>query len=475
MKTEKRNVRKGSVLVVDDEEIMREVLETLLTADGYRVDLAKTGEEGLEAYGRRAFDVVLLDVSMPGIGGLRALEEFLKMDPDAVIVMITAYATFDTAIAAWERGAVSCIRKPFQNEQITATIAAGIKRRRKEEERRTLRRAMSKAVDRGEIIGRSDLMQEVFRLVEQVAPARSTVLITGESGTGKELIAKAIHEASTRAGRPFVTVNSSNIPSELLESELFGHTRGAFTGAIAAKKGLFEVADGGSIFLDEIGDIPPETQVRLLRVIQEREFTPLGDTAPRRVDVRIIAATNIDLKEAVRQGTFREDLYYRLAVVPIELPPLRDRLEDILPLSQHFIQKYNEENARIVSEQIAPEVLALLEGYSWPGNVRELENTIERAVVIAPGDEISKECLRPEISDPKSNVSTSHDGASMGAVSEIGRGINFYEEVRRFEIDLIRRALEQTGGHQSRAARLLGMNATTLNSKIKTYNINLRP
>jgi DNA-binding NtrC family response regulator len=475
IKAEKRNSRKGSVLVVDDEEIMREVLETLLTNEGYRVDLAKTGEEGLEAYGRRAFDVVLLDVSMPGIGGLRALEEFLKMDSDAVIVMITAYATFDTAIAAWERGAFGCIRKPFQNEQITATIVAGIKRRRKEEERRTLRRAMSKAVDRGEIVGRSDVMQEVFRLVEQVAPARSTVLITGESGTGKELIAKAIHEASTRAGRPFVTVNSSNIPSELLESELFGHTRGAFTGAIAAKKGLFEVADGGSIFLDEIGDIPPETQVRLLRVIQEREFTPLGDTTPRRVDVRIIAATNIDLKEAVRQGTFREDLYYRLAVVPIELPPLRDRIQDILPLAQHFIQKYNEENARNVSEQLAPEVLALLEAYSWPGNVRELENTIERAVVIAPGDEVTKECLRTEISDPKSVVSGHQDGASNAAVADIGRGINFYEEVRRFEIDLIRRALEQTGGHQSRAARLLGMNATTLNSKIKTYNISLRP
>jgi DNA-binding NtrC family response regulator len=475
MKTEKRNSRKGSVLVVDDEEIMREVLETLLTAEGYRVDLAKTGEEGLEAYGRRAFDVVLLDVSMPGIGGLRALEEFLKMDSDAVIVMITAYATFDTAIAAWERGAFGCIRKPFQNEQITATIMAGIKRRRKEEERRTLRRAMSKAVDRGEIVGRSDVMQEVFRLVEQVAPARSTVLITGESGTGKELIAKAIHESSPRVGRPFVTVNSSNIPSELLESELFGHTRGAFTGAVAAKKGLFEVADGGSIFLDEIGDIPPETQVRLLRVIQEREFTPLGDTSPRRVDVRIVAATNIDLKEAVRQGSFREDLYYRLAVVPIELPPLRDRSEDILPLAGHFIQKYNEENGRNVSEQLAPEVLALLEAYSWPGNVRELENTIERAVVIAPGDEITKECLRTEISDPKSVVSGHHDGASNAAVSDIGRGINFYEEVRRFEIDLIRRALEQTGGHQSRAARLLGMNATTLNSKIKTYNINLRP
>ena len=334
---------------------------------------------------------------------------------------------------------------------------------------------MSRAVDRGAIVGRSDIMQEVFRLVEQVAPARSTVLITGESGTGKELIAKAIHEASTRAGKPFVTVNSSNIPSELLESELFGHTRGAFTGAVAAKKGLFEVADGGSIFLDEIGDIPPETQVRLLRVIQEREFTPLGDTAPRRVDVRIIAATNIELKEAVKQGTFREDLYYRLAVVPIELPPLRDRREDILPLAQHFIRKYNEENGREVSEQIAPEVLALLETYSWPGNVRELENAIERAVVIAPGNDVSRECLRPEISDPESVTISSHEGASMAAVQNIGRGVNFYDEVRRFEIDLIRRALVQTGGHQSRAARLLGMNATTLNSKIKTYNINLRP
>src|SRR5688500_2826318 len=334
---------------------------------------------------------------------------------------------------------------------------------------------MSRSVERGSIIGRSEKMQAVFSLVDQVAPARSTVLITGESGTGKELIAKAIHEQSPRVAKTFVTVNSSNIPSELLESELFGHTRGAFTGAVAAKKGLFEVADGGSIFLDEIGDIPPETQVRLLRVIQEREFTPLGDTTPRRVDVRIIAATNIDLKEAVRQGSFREDLYYRLAVVPIELPPLRDRREDILPLAQHFIQKYNEENVRTVSEQLAPEVLAMLEAYSWPGNVRELENTVERAVVIAPGDEITRQCLRPEISDPDSVIVTSQEGASVGAVHDLGRGINFYDEVRRFEIDLIRRALEQTGGHQSRAARLLGMNATTLNSKIKTYNINLRP
>jgi DNA-binding NtrC family response regulator len=475
VKAERRTAKKGSVLVVDDEEIMRDVLETLLSAEGYRVDLAKTGEEGLDAYGRRSYDVVLLDVSMPGIGGLRALEGFLKLDADAVVVMITAYATFDTAIAAWERGAFGCIRKPFQNEQIIATAAVGIKRRRKEEERRTLRRAMSRAVDRGAIVGRSDIMQEVFRLVEQVAPARSTILITGESGTGKELIAQAIHEASPRAGKPFVTVNSSNIPSELLESELFGHTRGAFTGAVAAKKGLFEVADNGSIFLDEIGDIPPETQARLLRVIQEREFTPLGDTSPRRVDVRIIAATNIELREAVKQGTFREDLYYRLSVVPIELPPLRDRREDILPLAQHFIRKYNEENARKVSEQIAPEVLALLEAYSWPGNVRELENAIERAVVIAPGDEITRECLRTEVSDPEAALAVARASAGSAAALDIGRGVNFYDEVRRFEIDLIRRALEQTVGHQSRAARLLGMNPTTLNSKIKTYNINLRP
>lgn len=453
---------------------MRDVLETLLSAEGYRVDLSKTGEEGLDTYTKRPYDVVLLDVSMPGIGGLRALEEFLKLDADAVVLMITAYATFDTAIAAWEKGAFGCIRKPFQNEHIKAQVAAGIKRRRKEEERRSLRQAMSRDVDRGAIIGRSDIMQEVFRVVEQVAPARSTVLITGESGTGKELIAKAIHEASPRAGRAFVTVNSSNIPSELLESELFGHTRGAFTGAIAAKKGLFEVADGGSIFLDEIGDIPPETQVRLLRVIQEREFTPLGDTTPRRVDVRIIAATNIDLKEAVRQGVFREDLYYRLSVVPIELPPLRDRHEDILPLAQHFVRKYNEENGRQVSEHVNPEVLSLLENYSWPGNVRELENAIERAVVIAPGDEITRECLRREIADPQAAAAVAREAVGASSGIDVTRGVNFYDEVRRFEIDLIRRALDQTGGHQSRAARLLGMNPTTLNSKIKTYNINLR-
>ena len=337
--------KKGNVLVIDDEEIMREVLESLLSPEGYRVDLAKTGEEGLARLSDRAYDAFLLDVSMPGIGGLRTLEEILKLDREAVVIMITAYATFDTAIAAWQLGAFNCIRKPFENDQILRIVASGIARRRGDEERRVLRRTLKGSPDRSRLVGNSGAMREVYDLVEQVAPARSTVLLTGESGTGKEVVARAIHFSSPRAeSGQFVAVNCSNIPSELLESELFGHTKGAFTGAVAAKKGLFAVADGGSIFLDEISTIPPETQARLLRVIQEREFTPLGDTQPHRVDVRIIAATNTDLQRAVKSGDFREDLFYRLNVINIHLPPLRNRREDILPLAQHFIRKYNEEN-----------------------------------------------------------------------------------------------------------------------------------
>ena len=463
--------KKGSILVVDDEEIMRDVLETILSGAGYKVDLARTGEEALEAYGRKSYDVVLMDVSMPGIGGLTTLEELIKLDAEAVVLMITAYATFDTAISAWEKGAHGVIRKPFQNDQILAFVSKGIRRRRAEEERQTLRQVMSKSVSRDAIVGRSEKMEDIFRLVERVAPARSTVLIQGESGTGKELVAKAIHEASPRSDKPFVAVNCSNIPTELLESELFGHAKGAFTGAIASKKGLFEVADTGSIFLDEIGDLRPEMQVRLLRVIQEREFTPIGETQPTKVDVRIIAATNVDLKEAVKSGTFREDLYFRLSVVPIELPPLRQRKEDILPLAQHFIRKYNEENARVVSESFNAEVLSLLENYYYPGNVRELENIIERAVVIAATDEITVDCLRPEVRDPALAFEMVKRAEGSSAEIDIARGVNFYEEVKRFEIDLIRRALDQTAGHQSRAAQLLGLNATTLNSKIKAYNI----
>jgi DNA-binding NtrC family response regulator len=464
--------KKGNILVVDDEEVMRDVLESLLSGDGYRVDLAKTGEEGLARLSERIYDVILLDVSMPGIGGLRALEEMVKLDSEAVVIMITAYATFDTAIAAWQIGAFNCIRKPFDNQQILKTVAAGISRRRGDEERRVLRRTLKTSADKSQIVGNSAAIRQVYDLIEQVAPARSTILVTGESGTGKEVIARAIHFSSPRAeSGQFVAVNCSNIPSELLESELFGHTKGAFTGAIAAKKGLFEVADAGSIFLDEISTIPPETQARLLRVIQEREFTPLGDTQPHRVDVRIIAATNSDLQRAVKQGDFREDLFYRLNVINIHLPPLRERREDILPLAQHFIRKYSAENERNLSDQLNPEVLHALESYPWPGNVRELETAIERAVIIARGDEINLESLRAEIRNPPAQLGVSGSTSeSLGAL-DIGRGISFYDEVSRFEVELIRRALEITGGHQSKAAKLLGMNNTTLNSKIKVYNI----
>jgi DNA-binding NtrC family response regulator len=471
-------MRKGNVLVIDDEEIMRDVLETLLSGEGYHVKLAKDGEEGIELYKRDAFDVALLDVSMPGVGGLATLEAILAHDPEAVVIMITAYATFETAVSAWQRGAFSCVRKPFENIQIVKTLEAGVARRRKDEERTQLKRTLKRAGDRRGIVARSRHMQDILSLVEQIAPARTTVLIQGESGTGKEVIARAIHFSSPRADTgQFVTVNCGNIPTELLESELFGHMRGAFTGAYAAKKGLFEVADGGSIFLDEIGNLSMETQSKLLRVIQEREFTPLGDTVIRKVDARIIAATNVDLKQAVSEGRFREDLFYRLNVITIRLPSLRERPDDILPLAKHFIKKYNEENRRTLSEEINPEVLALLEAYQWPGNVRELENTIERAVVIARTDDITMECLRDEILHPErrdGKFGTGNDSAPETVERlNVATGISFYDEVARFEVALIRKALEFTGGHQSKAAKLLGLNATTLNSKIKTFNIKL--
>ncbi len=460
--------KKGCILVIDDEEVMRDVLENLLSGEGYRVDLAKTGEEGIAKYADRPPDVVLLDVSMPGMGGLRALEEILKIDAEAVILMVTAYATFETAISAWQRGAYNCLRKPFDNADVLKLVSAGIRRRRKDEERRTLKRSMRKSGV--EIIARSERMQRVLDLVAQVAPARTTILVQGESGTGKELVARAIHNQSPREDQPFVTVNSGNIPTELLESELFGHLRGAFTGAIAAKKGLFEVADTGSIFLDEIGNISLETQSKLLRVIQEREFIPIGDTNPRRVDVRIIAATNVSLKQAVEEGAFREDLYYRLNVITIDLPPLRERVEDIIPLAQHFIQKYSEENGRHISEALDREVVKALESYHWPGNIRELENAIERAVIISRTDHITLDELREEVVHPPSAVRSGGAGR-VAAEIDVAGGISFYDEVNAFQKDLILRALEITNGHQSKAAKLLGMNTTTLNSKIKYFGI----
>lgn len=461
--------KKGNILVVDDEEVMRDVLSSLLVGESYHVDLATTGEEGLEKFLEKPYDVVLLDVSMPGIGGLRTLEKILEVDAEAVVIMITAYATFKTAVSAMQKGAFSCVEKPFDNKETLKLIAAGVRRRRKDEERRALRQTLKRSTQPKEIVARSEKMREILAFVEQVAPARTTILVTGESGTGKELIARAIHNQSSRADKPFVTVNSANLPSELLESELFGHVRGAFTGALASKKGYFEVADGGSIFLDEIGTISVETQAKLLRVIQERDFTPLGETSPRQADVRIIAATNVDLKEAVDEGTFREDLFYRLNVISINLPPLREHAQDILPLAQHFVRKYAAENGRRLSDQITPEVLSILEAYRWPGNIRELENVIERAVIIARGEQIQREDLREEVVKPRQQ--SAETGSRFASHIDLSRGISFYDEVNRFQIDLIRRALELTGGHQSKAAKLLGLNTTTLNSKIKYYRL----
>jgi DNA-binding NtrC family response regulator len=470
--------KKGTILIVDDEEVMRDVLESLLSGEGYRVDLARDGEAGLEKFRERPYDLVLLDVSLPGMGGLQALEEILKIDPEAVVVIITAYATFDTAVTAWDNGAFKCIRKPFQNEQILQVVQAGINRRRKDEERRTLSQVLRESAHLKKIVARSHKMRKILDLVAQIAPTRSTILISGESGTGKELIARAIHFSSPRAERgQFVAVNCSNVSPELLESDLFGHVKGAFTGAIAAKKGRFEIADEGTLFLDEIGSVSSDIQAKLLRVIQEREFTPVGDTVTKKVDVRIVAATNLDLKRAVMEGDFREDLYYRLNVISINLPPLRERKEDILPLIQHFIRKYDEENERQISVEIDPEVLRVLEEYPWPGNVRELENVIERAVVIARNDRLDLECLPDEILDPRAAEEflqrISGNGGSIPQVS-LSQGVSFYDEVSKFEINLIKQALEITGGNQSRAARLLGMNTTTLNSKIKSYNITVK-
>jgi DNA-binding NtrC family response regulator len=378
-------------------------------------------------------------------------------------------------VTAWDQGAFKCLRKPFENEQILRVVQAGVRRRRKDEERRTLSQTLRESAHLKKIVARSHRMRKVLDLVAQVAPTRSTILVNGESGTGKELVARAIHFSSPRAERgQFVAVNCSNVSPELLESDLFGHIRGAFTGAIAAKKGRFEIADEGTIFLDEIGSISSDIQAKLLRVIQEREFTPVGDTATKKVDARIIAATNVDLKRAVVEGAFREDLYYRLNVISINLPPLRERREDILPLVQHFMRKYNEENARQIPTEIDPEVIRVLEEYPWPGNVRELENTIERAVVIARNDRLDLDCLPDEVLNPRSAEEFLERLTGNGGVApqvNLSRGISFYDEVSKFEINLIKQALEITGGNQSRAARLLGMNTTTLNSKIKSYNI----
>src|SRR5574339_786344 len=361
--------RSGTILVVDDEEIMREILETLLTREGYEVRLASSGEEGLDLARTVPFDAAIVDIMMPGFNGIETLDELKRIDEDLAVVIITAYGSIESAIAAMKSGAFDYIAKPFKNEEVLVVVRNAMERRRLVHENRNLRQNIQERYHKfANIIGRSPRMRQVFDLIIQAAPSRSTILIQGESGTGKELVARAIHANSSRSERSFVAVNSGNLPPELLESTLFGHVKGAFTGAVYPKKGLFDLADKGSIFFDEIGNIPLETQAKLLRVMQEREFMRLGGMETLKVDVHIIAATNVDLRKMVEDGRFREDLFYRLHVINIVLPPLRDRKEDIPLLANHFLAKYSEENQKHGIELTA-DALDLLMDYDWPGNV----------------------------------------------------------------------------------------------------------
>ena len=458
--------RSGSVLVIDDEEIMREILDALLTREGYEVRLAAGGLEGLEVARAVPVDAVIVDVMMPDMDGISTLEELKKIDEDVAVIMITAFASVETAIAAMKRGAFDYITKPFKNDEVVAVLRNAMERRRLVAENRALRQNLQERYSRfGNIIGRSARMRQVFDLVVQAAPSRSTILISGESGTGKELVARAIHLNSPRAARPFITVNAGTLPPDLLESNLFGHVKGAFTGAVYPKKGLFELADKGSIFFDEIGNIPLETQAKLLRVMQEREFMRLGGIETIKVDVRIVAATNVDLKRMMEEGGFREDLYYRLHVITVQLPPLRERREDVPLLAQHFLQKYGEENAKPDLE-LTPDSLDLLMAYDWPGNVRELENVIERAAVLTSGPRIGAELVPEQV--------RRRPVFQMPQFVLPPEGISFKEVITDFEKRLIESTLESAGGVQKKAAELLRIKPTTLNEMIKRYDIRPR-
>jgi DNA-binding NtrC family response regulator len=458
--------RTGSILVIDDEEIMREILETLLTREGYTVRLASGGAEGLEFARQEPFDAAFVDVMMQEMDGLATLDELRKIDEDLAVIMITAFASVENAIAAMKRGAFDYITKPFKNDEVLVVVRNALERRQLVVENQALRQTIQERYSKfANIIGRSPAMRLVFDLIIQAAPSRSTILIQGESGTGKELVARAIHTNSPRADRAFITVNSGSLPPDLLESTLFGHVKGAFTGAVYPKKGLFDLADKGSIFFDEIGNIPLETQAKLLRVMQEREFMRLGGVETIKVDVRIIAATNVDLHRMMEEGRFREDLYYRLHVISVQLPPLRERKDDVPPLAQHFLEKYGEENHKTDLE-LAPEALDLLTEYDWPGNVRELENVIERAVVLSHGRRIDTDLIPEHV-----RRLTTFQIPRFVVPPE---GLSFKDVVTDVEKRLIESTLEAAGGVQKRAAELLQMKPTTLNEMIKRHHISPR-
>jgi DNA-binding NtrC family response regulator len=451
------------ILIIDDEAAIRESLETLLSLEGYEVETAPDGEVGLERIEQYSYDLVLLDLALPGKNGIEVLGLIRQRQTALPVIMITAYGTVDNVVEAIHAGAQNFVQKPWDNEKLLADIRSAIARYHAEEENIQLKRALKQRYNFSNIIGKSEPMLRIFDLVAQVAPSRSTILIQGESGTGKELIAKALHANSPRKDKAFVPVNTGAMPTDLLESTLFGHVKGAFTSAIAVKKGLFEVANGGTLFLDEIGTMGMDTQAKILRVLQDRRFMQLGGVQEIQVDVRIITATNVDLRQAVREGKFREDLYYRLNVITVELPPLRSRREDIPLLATHFLKRYSEEN-NFPLRSLASDALRILVDYEWPGNVRELENVIERGVVLSSGPIIGSDLLPGHLtgrSYSSSLLEHSPDASLFDIIEDIER---------RIIID----KLERCNWNQTEAAEQFRIPLSTLNQKIKRLNIEIR-
>jgi DNA-binding NtrC family response regulator len=462
------------VLVVDDESDIRESLELLLISEGYSVELAQNATEGLHKMETAGYDLVLLDLMMPDKSGMEVIQEVRQRDKETPIFMITAYGSVEAAVQALKLGANDYFSKPWENDKLIIEIDRMIARRRLEHENTHLKRALKQRYSFPNIIGKSERMVKMLDLVGQVASSRSTILITGETGTGKELVAKAIHANSPRADHMFVAVNSGSLPPELLESTLFGHVKGAFTSAIQTKKGYFEVADHGTIFFDEIGTLGPETQIKLLRVIQEKEFTALGATDPVKVDVRILAATNADLAQLVKEGKFREDLYYRLNVINVALPSLRERKEDIPLLAEHFFTYYCRENSKYLDVHgksilhFQPDALQVLMEHSWPGNVRELENVVERAVVLAAEPSVPVDVLPETIL--QANGIRLHRGEGVPLPADA----SLFEIVNDFERGVILKRLEQCTWSQTEAAESLHVPLSTLNQKIKRLDIKIR-
>jgi two-component system response regulator PilR (NtrC family) len=448
------------VLVVDDERSMRELLAIMLKQEGHDVVLADGGAQAAEALKREAFDLVITDLRMRDVDGLAVLRSAKEYSPETVVLVITAFASTETAVEAMKLGAYDYITKPFKMDEIKLTIANALERKRLQDENQALKRQLRRERNFESFVGRSRQMVEIFETIRKTADSLSTVLVTGESGTGKELVARAIHEESLRRNGPFVSINCGAIPETLMESELFGHVKGAFTGAVASTMGLFSAANGGTLFLDEVTEVPPSVQVKLLRAIQEREIRRVGETRDVKVDVRLIAASNRDVAKAVQAGMLREDLFYRLNVIPIHLPPLRERREDIPLLVGHFIKRMSVELGRPI-RGMTPAALAVLEGYRWPGNIRELENVIERSIVLGSGDMLDVEALPPDLRRPR-------DVFDIPVEIPEG-GLDLQATLDQIEQRYIQLALSRTAGVQTRAAEILRVSFRQLRYKLQKY------